>query len=81
MIHPLPVGARVTHVNQEWANARTAPEGTAEILEGRGPYIDGSYEYHVLACRDFSRQPGPDNPLDREAWWSSNAVRPSQGEE
>ncbi|MEU9415203.1 hypothetical protein [Streptomyces sp. NPDC048272] len=73
--HPLPVGTRVTHVNQQWANRRTAPEGTAKIVEARGPYNDGSYEYLVLACRDFSRQPGPGNRMDRETWWSSLAVQ------
>ncbi|MCY0917038.1 hypothetical protein OS965_02455 [Streptomyces sp. H27-G5] len=75
-LHPLPVGTRVTHINQQWANAHTTPEGTAVIVEARGPYNDGSYEYRVLACHDFSRQPGPDNPLDRETWWSSLAVTP-----
>jgi len=72
---PLPVGTRVTHVNQQWATSIVAPEGTAEILEARGPYPDGSFEYLVLACRDFSRRPGPDNRMDRETWWSSNATR------
>lgn len=73
--HPLPVGTHVTHVNQQWATSRVAPEGTAEILEVRGPYHDGAFEYRVLAARDFSRQPGPGNPLDRETWWSSQAIR------
>lgn len=76
--HPLPVGTRVTHVNQQWATSRVAPEGTAEILEVRGPYNDGSWEYLVLAACYFSRRPGPDNPLDRETWWSSNATRPAR---
>lgn len=76
MTAPLPVGTRVTHINQQWANSVVAPRGTAEILEARGPYNDGSYEYRVLAARDFSRRPGPDNPLVRETWWSSNATQP-----
>lgn len=74
--HPLSVGTRVTHVNQQWASSKTAPDGTAEILAACGPYHDGSWEYRVRACSDFSRRPGPDNPLDRETWWSSQAVRP-----
>ncbi|MFE2850575.1 hypothetical protein ACFXJO_05505 [Streptomyces lavendulae] len=65
----------MTHVNQQWATSALAPDGTAEILEVRGLYNDGAYEYRVLAARDFSRRPGPDNPLDRETWWSSQAVR------
>ncbi|MFG2412290.1 hypothetical protein [Streptomyces goshikiensis] len=73
--HPLPVGSRVTHVNQRWATSRIVPDGTAEILEARGPYNDGTYEYRVRAARDFSRRPGPNNPLDRETWWSSQAVQ------
>jgi hypothetical protein len=73
--HPLPAGTRVTHVNQQWAIGRTAPDGTAEILEARGPHNDGTWEYRVLAARDFSRRPGPDNPMDRETWWSSQATR------
>lgn len=76
MTAPLPVGTRVTHINQRWATSTVTPEGTAEILEARGPYPDGSYEYRVLAARDFSRRPGPGNPMDREVWWSSQAVRP-----
>lgn len=72
---PLPVGTRVTHISQQWATSRTAPEGTGKILEADGPYPDGSWEYRVLAARDFSRRPGPDNPLERETWWSSNATR------
>lgn len=79
MSTPLPVGARVTHLNQQWASRRVAPEGTAEIVEVRGPFYDGNYEYRVLACRDFSRRPGPDNPMVRETWWSSLAVRAAGG--
>lgn len=72
---PLPAGTHVTHINQQWANTRTTPDGTAEVLEARGPLNDDSYEYLVLACRDFSRRPGPDNPMDRKTWWNSNATR------
>ncbi|MFD5678439.1 hypothetical protein ACFWID_40790, partial [Streptomyces sp. NPDC127040] len=71
--HPLPIGAPVTHISQQWANNRTTPAGTARILEARGPYGDGSFEYRVATTRDFSRRPGPDNPMDRETWWSSLA--------
>lgn len=71
----LPVGTRVTHINQQRATSAIAPEGTGEILNVRGPYSDGTYEYLVLATRNFARTLGPDNPLEREAWWSSNAVR------
>jgi hypothetical protein len=79
MTAPLSVGARVSHISQEWATSSTAPDGTAQIVEVRGPYNDGSYEYLVLACRDFSRRPGPANPMDRETWWSSLAVRIAGG--
>lgn len=75
MTAPLPAGTRIAHINQQWAISRTSPGGTAEILEARGPYNDGSWEYRVLACRDFSRRPGRDNPMDRETWWNSLAVR------
>lgn len=74
--HPLPAGTRVTHINQQWANHHTTPDGTAEILEARGPYPCGTWEYKVRRCRDFSRRPGPDNPMDAETWWTSPAVRP-----
>ncbi|MEV6680712.1 hypothetical protein AB0N09_28180 [Streptomyces erythrochromogenes] len=77
MTHPLLPGSRVTHIGQHWATGSTTPEGTAEVLEVGGPYPDSSYEYRVRATRDFSRRPGPDNPMDREVWWSSRAVRPA----
>jgi hypothetical protein len=77
---PLPIGTRVTHVNQQWATSSTAPDGTAEILEADGPYPDGSWEYRVRAARDFSRLPASDNPMDRESWWSSNATRVAGGQ-
>ncbi|MFD5513688.1 hypothetical protein ACFWIB_39005 [Streptomyces sp. NPDC127051] len=53
------------------------PEGTAEIAEVRGPYNDDCFRYRVLAARDFNRRPGPDNPMERETWWSFNATRPA----
>jgi hypothetical protein len=69
--HPLPAGTRVRHYGQQWPAAR---RGTATIVDAKGPYNDGSWEYLVLAGADFSRATGPDNPETREAWWSSLAV-------
>lgn len=80
MSAPLPVGTRVVHISQEWAHSWNIPNGTAEIVEVRGPYNDGSWEYRVLATQDFSRRPGPDNPMDRETWWSSLATRAVGGQ-
>lgn len=76
MPEPLPVGTAVTHVSQQWAPRILG--GTAVIREVKGPYYDGSFEYLVCACRDFSRRPAADNPMDRETWWSSLAVRPAR---
>ncbi|MBK3575951.1 hypothetical protein JHN63_19445 [Streptomyces sp. MBT65] len=73
--HPLPIGARVSHINQQWA--RSLPDGTATVIDRKGPWPDGSWEYHVRAARDFSRQPGPDNPESRTTWWPSWATTPS----
>lgn len=75
-MHPLPAGTRVTHISQGWAGPIRTPDGIAEIVAARGPYPDGAWEYEVLACRDFSRRPGPDNPMDRPTWWASYAVCP-----
>jgi hypothetical protein len=74
-VHPLPVGTYVYHRSQEWA--RRLAGGTAVIQSVTGPYHDGAYEYTVLSCRDFSRRPGPDNPMDRETQWASYATRPA----
>ena len=70
---PLPVGTRVRHYGQQWPAART---GTATIVDAKGPYYDGSWEYLVLAGVDFSRATGPANPETRETWWSSLATIP-----
>lgn len=72
--HPLPVGTRVYHHNQQWSAARA---GTATVREVRGPYRDGSWEYRVDATADFSRQPGPANPENRSTWWNSLATIPA----
>jgi hypothetical protein len=77
--HPLPVGARVSHINQQWASG--LPDGTATILGREGPWPDGSWEYQVRAALDFSRQPGPDNPESRTTWWPSWATTPSPTKE
>lgn len=74
-IHPLDVGARVFHSGQIWA--RSLLGGTAVIREVLGPYHDGAYEYVVDACRDFSRQPGDDNPMDRRTQWASYMTVPA----
>lgn len=68
-MHPLPVGTEVYHTAQQWA--RTVDGGTAVIREVLGPYGDGAYEYVVDGCRDFSRRPGPDNPMDERSQWPS----------
>lgn len=77
-VHPLPVGAEVYHRSQMWASR--LPGGTAVIQAVEGPLHDGAYEYTVLACREFSRRPGPDNPMDRETQWASYATRPAREE-
>ncbi|MFG2734419.1 hypothetical protein ACGFX7_06310 [Streptomyces harbinensis] len=74
MTHPLPVGARVRHYGQQWPAARA---GTATVRDVQGLLPDCTYEYRVQATRDFSRGPGPDNPEDRDAWWSSSATIPA----
>ncbi|MEV6840273.1 hypothetical protein AB0N17_38245 [Streptomyces sp. NPDC051133] len=73
--HPLPIGTRVSHINQQWA--RSLPDGTATVIGREGPWPDGSWEYQVHAARDFSRQPGPDNPESRTTGWPSWATTPS----
>lgn len=70
---PLSVGDRVYHVGQLWAYS--LPGGTAEITGVLGPYKDGTYEYKLLTPEDFSRRPGPDNPMTRESQWASRATR------
>lgn len=77
--HPLPIGTRVSHLNQQWA--RSLPGGTATVLDREGPWPDGSWEYQVRAARDFSRQPGPDNPESRTTWWPSWVTTPSPTKE
>lgn len=74
-IHPLPVGAKVFHVGQLWA--RTLIGGTAVVVEVKGPYRDGAYEYVLDACQEFSRRPGPDNPMNQRSQWASYATRPA----
>lgn len=76
-IHPLLPGTRVHHISQQWA--RGLPGGTATVIDSRGPWPDGSYEYQVLATEDFSRQPGPGNPETRDTWWASHATAPAAG--
>ncbi|PPS89423.1 hypothetical protein [Streptomyces sp. MH60] len=75
-IHPLPVGAKVFHAGQMWAHNLVG--GTAVIVEVAGPYRDGSYEYVVDVCREFSRRPGPDNPMDQRSQWASYMTRPAR---
>ncbi|MEU3742927.1 hypothetical protein AB0E78_38465 [Streptomyces sp. NPDC032198] len=77
--HPLPIGTRVWHINQEWA--RSLPDGTATVIDREGPWPDGAWEYEVRAARDFSRSPGPDNPESRTTWWPSWAATPSPTKE
>jgi hypothetical protein len=75
-IHPLPVGQRVYNSRgQQWACS--LPGGTAVIREVIGPDHRGDYEYVVDGCREFSRQPGPDNPMDRRTQWQSYNTAPA----
>jgi len=75
-IHPLPVGQRVYHSQgQQWAHSLLG--GTAIIREVIGPDHRGDYEYVVDGCREFSRQPGPDNPMDKRTQWASYCTKPA----
>ncbi|MCX4666418.1 hypothetical protein OG453_07015 [Streptomyces sp. NBC_01381] len=53
---------------------RSAP---ATVIDRKGPWPDGSWEYQVRAACNFSRRPGPDNPESRTTWWPSWATTPS----
>ncbi|MGA5598360.1 hypothetical protein ACPCSE_29420 [Streptomyces cellulosae] len=75
-IHPLPAGTKVYHAGQLWA--RNVVDGTAVIRDVLGPFHDGSYEYVVDGCQEFSRRPGPDNPMDRRTQWASYATVPAR---
>jgi hypothetical protein len=75
--HPLAVGARVYNSRgQQWAHS--VPGGTAVVLEVLGPDHRGDYEYVVDGCREFSRQPGPDNPMNRRTQWASYNTAPAK---
>lgn len=71
-------GDRVHHAGQIWA--RTCPGGTAVVVEVKGPYNDGAYEYVVDACEDFSRFPSDTNPMTRRTQWASYHTRPAYTE-
>ena len=73
---PLANGTRVRHANQQWVTRNA----TAEVHDSKGPWPDGTYEYLVRTGEDFSREPGPDNPQTRWAWWSSSATIPTTEE-
>jgi hypothetical protein len=70
----LPVGTRVRHAGQEWATSVLAPKGTAVVVGVGHTHADGTFEYKVMAGRDFSRRIGPDNPMDRLTEWNSARV-------
>ncbi len=73
---PLTPGTRISHAAQQWATRTRYPQGTAVIVGADStPCADGSWEYDVLRCRDFSRGPGPDNPMDTPTRWNSLAIR------
>lgn len=63
--HPLPVGTRVRHSGQQWRSARRY--GTGEIIEVKGPYHDGAYEY--LIRHDPGATPGWGSRPN--SWWAS----------
>lgn len=63
--HPLPVGTRVRHSGQRWP--RAFREGTGEIIDVKGPYRDGAYEYLIKHDRGFSGVGPPGEP----SWWAS----------
>lgn len=69
----LPVGTAVYHGAQRWAQLLVG--GTGVITEVSGPCSDGSWEYVVMGTRDFSRRPGPGNPMTRETQWNSSHTR------
>jgi hypothetical protein len=73
------VGTRVRHHGQQFARARR--EGTGNILEVKGPWPDGSYEYLVRTSESFAHGTGPDNPETRETWWASHTTIPLTPEE
>lgn len=62
--HPLPVGTRVRHYVHQWPNAYR--DGTANIVEVRGPMYDGSYEY-LVSVDDGSTKP---------RWWPAHSTMP-----
>jgi hypothetical protein len=77
-LHPLPVGARVHHYAGRYSCWYFGPSDQVTdrdnggvfwgtVLEAKGPYHDGSYEYRVQG----------DEPLvetDAERWWSSLSI-------
>lgn len=66
----IPVGTRVYHGGQLWARLLVDGTGIITAVADR-PCSDGSWEYTVMATRDFSRRPGPGNPENRETAWNS----------
>ncbi|MGW1436782.1 hypothetical protein ACWD7M_16225 [Streptomyces griseus] len=72
---PYAVGTRVRHTGQEWARATAAPKGTAVVVAVGPEHHGGTREYEVLAAEEFSRRPGPDNPLTKRTEWNSGRVR------
>lgn len=68
-------GDRVHHAGQIFA--RTHPGGTAVVVEVKGPYNDGAYEYVVDACESFANLPSDDNPMTHRTQWASYMTRPA----
>ena len=66
--HPFQRGDMVCHMNQEWAVAEHLATAVISEVQDCG---DGTYEYKVTTAQDFSRRPGPDNPLTRPSQWNS----------
>ncbi|MFJ4902951.1 hypothetical protein [Streptomyces sp. NPDC088727] len=69
------VGTRVRHSGQEWATPVVAPRGTAVVVAVGREHQDGTREYEILTGEDFSRRPGPNNPLARRTEWNSSRTR------
>lgn len=59
-----PVGSRVQH---------RGSKSVGEVIEVKGPYSDGSFEYLIRADRPL--MPG----MSRESWWPSYHTR-AEGE-
>lgn len=70
-------GDHVTHYGQKFA--RTHPGGTAIVVEVKGPYNDGAYEYVVDTTEQFASLPSDTNPMTHRTQWASYMTIPAYG--